>query len=283
MNLRAREPHDNEWPICRMLLPETFSNLSGRTYLLFVRDEAPHIVAAASFRQAARAITHLRLHVVRSFRRCGVGSLVIEHFVRSGASSIEGTADCITEPGANAFCERNHFERLDSFTTVETDILGMLEYLRRLCRRITLPPNACTIPLSEAPIDQGARLHAEHIAHESELNPWRARITSISGMEHSPVAMIDGRVAGILLGKVENETVLAHSLVVAPAHRGGWINAVLLARGLEYAWNNGARRARFSFTDSSPYTQKIAARFHARAVSVVIRFSRRCCPESEAP
>jgi GNAT superfamily N-acetyltransferase len=283
MNLHARKPRNDEWPICRMLLPETFSNVSGRTYLIFVRDEAPHIVAAASFRQTVGAIAHLRLHVVRSFRRRGVGSQVIEHFVRNGASSIEGTVERITEPGAESFCERNHFKRLGSLTTVETEVPEMLEYLRRLCSRITLPQNACTIPLLEAPIDQVARLHAEHIAHENELDPWRARITDISGMEHSPVAMIDGRVAGFLLGKVENDTVLAHSLVVAPSHRGGWINAVLLARGLEYAWNNGARRARFSYTNSNRYTRKIANRFRARTVSLMVHFSRRCYPESEDP
>ena len=45
--LCLRPPRDNEWPICRMLLPETFANPASRTYLLGIRDEAPHIVAAA--------------------------------------------------------------------------------------------------------------------------------------------------------------------------------------------------------------------------------------------
>ncbi len=65
MKLCIRPPQENEWPICRMLLPETFSNVSSRTYLLAVRDEAPRVVAAASFREGPEAVTHLRLHVVR--------------------------------------------------------------------------------------------------------------------------------------------------------------------------------------------------------------------------
>ena len=65
-------------------------------------------------------------------------------------------------------------------------------------------------------------------------------------MNISPVVMIDGHVAGILLGKLEGGTAVVHTRVVAPGYHGSWVNVILLAAALDIGWANGARRARFS-------------------------------------
>jgi GNAT superfamily N-acetyltransferase len=275
MKLLVRPPRDGEWGICRMLLPETFADAYTREYLLSVRDEAPHIVAAASFRPETKAITRLRMHVVTCFRHRGVGSGMIEHLVRSGASAIEGTVEVTKERGAEQFCERNRFERVDALTTVEAEIAGMREYMRRLRGRISPPPGGCAIPLRAAPMDQVARLHAQYVAHEGEPNAWRALVADTPGIHQSTVVMVDGQVVGILLWELEGLTAVVRSRVVAPVHQGAWVNAMLLAEGLDGAWDSGARRVRFSYTDSNRDTQKLATRFQAGVVSVVARFSRR--------
>ncbi len=275
MRLHLRSPQDNEWRICRMLLPETFADVSSRQYLLGMRDEAPHIVAAASFRPSPDAVTHLRLHVVPSFRRRGVGSQIVAHLVRLGSSVIEGTAEITKELAAEKFSERNRFERVDALTTVETEMAGMREYMSRLRSRMTLPAGVSTIPLSAAPVADVARLHAEYVAHEGEPNPWRALMGRTSAMAISPVITVNGQVAGILLGEIDGATAVVRSRVVSRDWPGGWVNALLLAEALDWGWAHGARRARFSFNDSNRDTQKLAARFSAEVVSVVARFVRR--------
>jgi GNAT superfamily N-acetyltransferase len=261
-----------------MLPPETFADVSSRTYLLGVGNEAPHIVAAASFRQRPDEVTHLRMHVVPSFRRRGLGSQIVEYIARNGSSCIGGAVDVIIESGAVAFCEQNHFDRVDALTTVEGDIAEMREYMHRLRSRIVPPRGASTIPLSAAPLDQVAHLHAQYVAQEGELNQWRGLVAYTSQMDLSPVVMIDGRVVGILLWVLEGATAVVRSRVVTPGYYGTWVNATLLAEGLDVSWAAGARRARFSYTDSNRDTQKLAIRFKAETTNVVALFRRRVAP-----
>jgi hypothetical protein len=150
----------------------------------------------------------------------------------------------------------------------------MRDYMRRLRGRIVTPRGASTIPLSEAPVDQVARLHARYVAQEGELNQWRGLVARSPEMEMSPVVMIDGCVAGILLGQIEGATAVVRSRVVAPGYHGSWVNAMLLAEALDIGWAGGARRARFSYTDSNRDTQKLAIRFRAEITSVVARYTR---------
>ena len=274
MKLPLRPPRENEWPICRMLLPETFANAASRNYLLSVRDEAPRIVAAASYLQAPDSITNLRMHVVPGFRRQGVGSQIVEYLAENGALSLGGIVEIDKEPAAEAFCKRNRFERVESLTTVEADMSEMRDYTGRLRTRFQLPVGAMVIPLSEAPVDQVASLHAQHVAQEGELNQWRGLVAHTPEMNISPVVMLDGRVAGILLGKVEGATAVVHTRVVAPGYHGSWVNVMLLAEALDIGWAHGARRARFSYTDANQDTQKLAKRFRAEVTSVVARFVR---------
>jgi GNAT superfamily N-acetyltransferase len=275
MKLCLRPPHEDEWRICRMLLPETFADAASRAYLIGIGDEAPRIVAAASFKPSPESITHLRVHVVPSFRRCGVGSQIVEHVAGTGPRSIGGIVELTKEPGAVEFCQRNHFERVESLTTVEADMAEMRDHMRRLRGRIAMPPGARTIPLSQAPVDQVARLHSDYVAQEGELNQWRGLVAHSPEMEISPVVMIDGCVAGILLGKIEGPTAVVRTRVVAPGYHGGWVNALLLAEALDIGWAAGARRARFSYNHSNRDTEKLAIRFKAEITSVVARYTRR--------
>jgi len=262
-----------------MLLPEAFAGVSARTHLLGIREEAPRVVAAASFRPGPEEITQLRLHVVPAFRRLGVGSQVIEHVAALGARCIGGIVEITKEPGAVHFCERNRFERVESLSTVEADMAEMRDFMGRLRDRMAPARGARTIPLSEAPVDQVANLHAQYVAQAGELNQWRGLVARTPQMAISPVVTIDGRVAGILLGELEGTTAVVRSRVVAPGYHGSWVNVMLLAAALDIGWAAGARRARFSYTDSNSDTQKLAMRFKAEVTSVVARFTRQVTAE----
>jgi GNAT superfamily N-acetyltransferase len=271
MNLEFRPPRAEEWRICRMLLPETFQDGAGRDYLLCLRDEAPRIAGAASFRRIADRVADLRVHVVPTFRRAGIGSQIIAHAGR-GAIQVEGTAEIHGQPGIEAFCRRNCFQRVDGLTLVEADIADMREYLGRL--RVRIESRGVVVQLSEAPPADVARLHAQYVAHESELNPWRGLVANSPAMNHSPVVMIDARVAGILLWELQGTLAVVRSRVAEPGPHGKWINVALLAEGLEGAWARGARRVQFTYADSNADTRKLAARFKAEPVSILAKFQR---------
>jgi GNAT superfamily N-acetyltransferase len=273
MKLHLRPPYDEEWQLCRMLLPETVADAGSRDYLLCLRDEEPRLVAAASFRRDGDEAKKLRIHVVQGFRRCGVGSHLITSLLASGLRALDGTADSLKEPGTASFCERNGFRRVEQLFTVEAEVAQMREYLHRLRARIEMPAHARLIRLPDAPFEAVARLHAEEVAH-SELNPWRAILGQAQGAALSPVVMVGGEVAGFLLLGVEGETVTVHSRVIAPAWRGGWVLVVTLSEAVNASWEAGCRRARFSYLDSNRDTVRLAKRFHARTVSVMEHFRR---------
>lgn len=273
MKLRLRPPHDEEWPLCRMLLPETFADAGSREYLLCLRDEEPRLAAAVSFRRDGDDAKKLRIHVVPGLRRRGVASHMIASLLGSGLRALDGTADSLNEPGAAGFCERNGFRQVEQLFTVEAEVAQMREYLHRLRGRVKMPARARLIRLPDAPFESVARLHAEEIAH-SELNPWRALLREARGAELSPVVMVDDEVAGFLLLETDSSTVTVQSMAIAPAFRGGWIMAMLLSDAVDTGWEAGCRRARFSYLDSVRDTERLAQRFHARTVSVTVHFRR---------
>jgi hypothetical protein len=274
MNLHVRPPLSDEWPICRMLLPETFAEASQREYLLCLRDESPRIVGAASFRRGADAVTHLRVHVVSSFRRRRIGSQIVAYIARSGVRALGGNCETVSEPAAAPFCERNRFQRADALTTVEGEIAGMREYMCHLRTRVPGGFEACTVPLSAVPVEQVAQLHSQYVAHQSELNPWRGLLADAPGMNHSPVVLVGGRVVGILLWELQGGTAVVRSRVAVPGPHGKWVNVILLAAGLDGAWAQGARRVRFSYTDTNRDTRKLALRFKAEVASVLVEYRR---------
>jgi len=273
MKLHVRAPYLDEWPHCRMLLPETFADAASREYLLCLREDEPRLVAAVSFRRQGAEVKNLRIHVVPGFRRRGVASHLVTWLVESGLRMLDGVADTLNEHGVASFCERNGFRQVDQLFIVETEGAPMRSYLQRLRARVQMPAGARLIRLSHAPREAVARLHAEQIAH-SELNPWRAVLAQAQGAAFSPVVMVGDQVAGFIWLEVEGRTATVHSRVIAPAFRGGWVHVVLFSEALDIGWEAGCRIARFSYLDSVRDTQRIAQRFHARTVSVTTHYRR---------
>jgi GNAT superfamily N-acetyltransferase len=263
--LELRAPRDTEWPILRMLLPETFAEGGRREYRLALRPESPRVVGAVSFYKMDNAIAGLRVHAVARFRRQGVGSWMVQSLV-AGVKSIEGLVDLRKDGGAGEFAQRNGFARVQAVTTVETEIVPIREYLRTLRERIPLPAGAQVLPLSEAPFAEVAALHADHVAWFGSLNSWRGLLADAKKLESSPVVMVDGRVAGMMLGWLEGTTVVVDSLAVATEQRGGRVMLLLLAVGLDIAWRRGARRTRFSYTERNDFTRRLGERFGAELV-----------------
>jgi GNAT superfamily N-acetyltransferase len=273
-SLVIRPPREDEWKICRMLLPETFADVAGREYLLATRPQQPRIAGAASFRRIRDGVSGVRLHVIPPFRRQGIASLLLERLCADAAVA-EGISEISREPAAESFCARAGFIRVEGLTAVEAAIERMREYARALRDRSRVPESARLVTLPEAPLDQVARLHAEYVVHAGELNPWRAAIASeLTALRRSLVLLIGARVEGILLWHMDGSTAVVRSRVVTPQFQRGWANALLIAAGLDAGWEAGARRVRFTYADSNRDTRKMAQRLSGEVVSVVARFQR---------
>jgi GNAT superfamily N-acetyltransferase len=273
MKLHFRVPYDEEWQLCRMLLPETFADAVSREYLLCLRDEEPRLVAAVSFRRVGDEAKKLQIHVVPGFRRGGVGSHIVASLLGNGLRALDGTVDSFKEPEAACFCESEGFRRVEELFTVEADVAEMRAYLSRLRSRMGMPSGARVVRLQDAPFEAVARLHAAEIAH-SEPHPWRALLAQTQGMAISPVVMVGDEVAGFVLMDVEGSLGTVRSQVIAPAYRGGWVMIAVLSEALDTGWQAGCRVARFSYLDSNRDTERLAQRFHAQTVSVVTHYRR---------
>ena len=270
-DVTVRQPRDFEGPACRMLLPD----LQGEC-LIAAQEGALAIVGAASFRPWPRALIGLRIRVIRTHRRRGIGSLllrrVLDEAAERNAGAVLGRADGLHEPDAPAFLAAHGFRFLGRLTTIEADVHPMRDYLVALRARLRMPANVRLMPVSEAPCDQVARLYAEYIAHQPDAD------SSLLECLHrrtgpSPVLMLGDRVVGMLLSDLDGPLCTVHARVVAPGQRGGWVNALLLASGIADCVERGGRRVRFEIPHENRDTEKLALRFGAETVSAWDRYA----------
>ena len=287
--ITIRRPRDVEGPACRMLLPErAVRQMTRPDWLVAVQEAAPWIVGAASFQPRERVFIGVRVRVVRTHRRRGIGSRLLRHIideaVRRKMAAVLGRADGLTEPDAAPFLAAQGFRLLGRLTTVEADVLAMRDYLLGLRDRLIaggkVPANARLIRFSEAPQDQVARLYAEYIVHNPEAEPALLRHPEFKEkIASSPVLMMDDQVVGILLVGVEGLLATVHARVVTPELRGGWVNPLMMGTATEDVWQAGARRVRFEIPPDNRDTEKLARRFQAETVSAWDRYGLRLAPE----
>ncbi len=288
-SITIRPPRDIEGLACRMLLPESAARPMTRPeWLVAVQEAAPRIVGAASFQARERVFIGVRVRVVRTHRRRGIGSRLLQHVideaVRRKMAAVFGRAGGLTEPDAAPFLAARGFRFLGRLTTVEADIVAMRDYLVALRDRLTaggkVPANARLVRFSEAPLDQVARLYADYIMHNPDADPALLRHPQFKQqIAASPILMMDDRVVGILLVGVEDQLATVHARVVAPELRGSWVNALLMGTATEEVWRVGARQVRFEIPPDNRDTEKLARRFQAETVSAWDRYGLRLVPE----
>jgi GNAT superfamily N-acetyltransferase len=284
VEVTIRRPRDAEGPACRMLLPEGRLGPRGkREFLVAVLGTGPQIAGAASFQPRARAIVGVRIRVVKSHRRQGVGSLLLRNILDEAAlRQAEATfanADGRTEPDAAPFLAAHQFRFLGRITTVEAEMLAMRDYLVGMRDRLTaagkIPSDVRLVRFDEAPEDQIAKLHAEFIQHSPEADPAVLRNPKFRMQTGaSPVLMMGDRVAGFLLVGLDKEVCTVHARVVTPESRGRWVNALLMGAAMEDQWNAGGRRVRFDIPPGNRDTEKLARRFGAQTISAWDAYTR---------
>src|SRR5579875_998329 len=158
--LVIREPREAELPLCRMLLPEATASPMGRHFRLAFLTKPEKVVAALSYRDDATALGGIRVHVIPTDRRRGIGARLLEYAVeqaqRLGRSRMFADVDLHSEPEAETFLISQDFRKVGTITFAEIGIRDLRASMEANRERLeagvkNLPPSVRFASLSEAP------------------------------------------------------------------------------------------------------------------------------------
>ena len=116
---RSRRPLDHSTaarkrvPCVPHALPDVAVQTAGRVLRLGVDSAKPSIAGALAYSDDSRSITGVRLHVVKPYRRQGVGSTLLNYAVAEarhlGRTRVFADTEMRKEPDADAFLSARGF------------------------------------------------------------------------------------------------------------------------------------------------------------------------------
>jgi N-acetylglutamate synthase-like GNAT family acetyltransferase len=211
-----------------------------------------------------------------------VATALIDHLAgharKQGFQSLAVLLEPGDRDGALPFLGARGFQTVDQMSTFEARVERMAAWLfeRRcwLIDRGEIPATARIVPLSEAPIEAVAELHARSIGG---VAPHLA--ASLTELARSPdgrdtvVLLIDGVVRGYHRVEIKGDLSTTHALAVTEDLRGGgagsgWAGLFLLADRVEECTRRGVLRSRFSCLSTVRPTLRLAKIFEADIVSI---------------
>jgi len=258
----------------RMLLPEAAGAL---TRCFVARSGTPPSVVAAAGISASQRPKPLvgpgvALHVIPPCRRQGLGRQLLAALAaearRGGAEALYAIQR--VELNSNEMrcwswlgfvpCEQvqEHELALDQF---EPRLAPLYERLKSSGR---IPDSARIVPLYEADMEQVVQLHLKQLGGDPMTLARRIRgeASDAFAPRHSRVLLVDGQVAGFILGhRTSREVVRVDADVVDPALRGGWANVWLKLEATRGALAWGIEKFVFTtfdhYTDTRSFTKKL--------------------------
>ncbi|MGH9638768.1 MAG: GNAT family N-acetyltransferase [Bryobacteraceae bacterium] len=276
-----REPREPELPLCRMLLPEACVKTVGRYFRLAFAGRPEKVAAALSYRDDATALGGIRVHVIPGFRRTGIGSRLLayaaEEARRFGRSRMFADVDLKSEAAAEPFLVSQSFRKMGTITFAEIgieDLRASLETNRERLRSAVgrLPASVRFVGLAEAPMEEITRLYAEHIAQMRALAGMRDSFR-VDRATESIAILIEEKLAGFVLARLDAGVLQIPAWVVAPESRGHQIGYALLSQLAERVYGR-VERLRFEFTDAAVVTARMLSVPGCQVTKIAARFER---------
>jgi GNAT superfamily N-acetyltransferase len=275
-----RKARESEFPAFRMLLPDVAARTPGRILRLAVDSAKPSIAGALAYTDDFQSITNVRLHVVKTCRRQGVGSALLNYAVdearRLGRTRVFADAEMLKEPDAEAFLTARGFHKVGQLTSMRGPLVpqGVRAALfeQWLAKAEELPPDSRIVKIDEAPADQIAALFRAHIANVPLLSEMHRDLQPARHKE-SIVVMSGDRVIGFLLASVQGRLVHAPALVVVPEYRRKGLSTRMMDM-LKTQLAHVVDEGQYEFTESATFTAKVAADFGHEILRVAVRFER---------
>lgn len=276
--LAVREARDEEHERCRTVLPQCF--LPGAAPELFVASDGEDIRGVAAVLWSTGGFP-LQLFVFEPFRRRGIGRALVDAVVDAAhgeTGTLRNWFPVVESSAAAAFLSRMGFAVERRLLGFDGDSAGFVEQAVRLRALIErsgrVPDDARIITLGEAPRQEVAKL----VAAEFGTAPAFASAQLQTGAGYDPslcvVATHGGRVVGAVLAAREGPCLRVDVTAVAPDHRGGWANLLLLTSLVERGIAAGVSRFRFFCDEDNRDTLNIARRAKANALERALMFRK---------
>lgn len=281
-SIAIREPRETELTLCRMLLPEACANPVARHFRLAFAARPLRLLGALSYRDDAVALGGVRVHVIPTHRREGIGAQMLEYVaneaVKLGRRRVIADVELQSEPEAEPFLISQGFRKQGTVTSAEMKLADQGERMKEAGQKLEasiqkLPQGARLVSLSEAGPEEVTRLYARHIAHMEPLIGLRQAFR-IDEQIDSVVLLIHDTVAGFVLARVQDGTMHVPAWVVAPEYREQSIGNALLC-GLFRRVSGRVERIRFEFTDVAIATPRVLNLPGYKITKVAARFERR--------
>lgn len=272
--VRIRPPRDDEHVACRMLLGRGATATANTRFLLALQDEAPFIAGAAAFVSGTRVTHSVRIHVVPTRRRLGIGTRlmapIVEHAGALGHDGVMGLLQSPAEDAARPFLDAVGFAVAGRVATARGDIGAAMDGVLPLADRLQRSAagrGLSVVPLASAPRNAVVALYLTELVRNPYTAPW-ALVDELTTPRYkdSPVLMSGDRIAGFLLYHHDTRTHVATipARIVAPDFQGGPTNLLMLAAALRAGAAAGVREIEFDIPDGNTDTAKLARRLQAR-------------------
>jgi GNAT superfamily N-acetyltransferase len=273
--LQFRKPGQQDWPVCRMLLPKSIEDGALRDYLLALESG---VAGAVCYRDNGSSFEDLQMHVVKGRERKGVGAELLRQVWTEakarGRREVTARTNPAAEPALDSFLEKHGFRVKRQFFTVEGAMRTAVEYLSAMQQRAAAGGRTAEtveiVPLSASVLSEAGHLYAEYL---NELpQPAAAHFYFAGDIERyrlTQVLVAKGTVQGLALVSAEGQTATVHARIVRPEWRRGWSSAVLIGTAILRAHQAGFERLRFQFFDSTFDTLELSKRLNMETVECV--------------
>lgn len=146
----------------------------------------------------------------------------------------------------------------------------MRSLLSKMHHRGRIPPNHCVVPLSDAPIDAVAALHAAYFGQStaSSTAALTQALDNEPGRSMSFAVWNGQRVAGALIAGGSPDLPRVDYWFSAPDFQHGWVALLTLAAFVEEAAARGITHGRFSCNEHTRATLNIARKVGAKLESL---------------
>jgi GNAT superfamily N-acetyltransferase len=271
-SIRAARPEDAK--AFRMLLPGAAKALDFR---LVVEAGSPNcIVAAAGLTAAQRPKPFVgpgvALHVIKPYRRQGIGGSLISRLIAEATS--RGSLALYATQKVDADGDEMRGWTWLGFSpceTVEHHELPLDQFeprLAPLCARMRkqgrIPASAQIIPLYEADLEAVTQLHLAQLGGDAATLMRRlcGEGPDAFSARYSRILLVDGRVMGFILAhRASRDVAHVDANVVEPSLRGGWANIWLKLEATRGAISIGVKTFVFTtfdhYADTRSFTEKL--------------------------
>jgi GNAT superfamily N-acetyltransferase len=270
-----------------MLLPGTANALDFR--LIAEAGSPARIVAAAGLTATQRPKPFVgpgvALHVIKPYRRQGIGGALISRLIAEATSRGALALYAAQKVAANGDemwgwawlgfspCEtvEHHELPLDQF---EPRLAPLYERMQKQGR---IPNSAQIIPLYAADLGEVARLHLALLGGDAATLTCKLRGDGSEAFSarYSRVLLVDGRVMGFILAhRASRDVAHVDANVLEPSLRGGWANIWLKLEATRGALSLGIKKFVFTTFDHYSDTRSFTEKLHGTTVQTTVLMYR---------